>query len=248
MKNVFFIIGLIFGVSLAVVGIGYILSSQVDYIDLISKRVAIADDDKALLLVDEDERVSFEYTIENWRGQVRGDWNDFFDEPLEVNGATITPDSFSRFTTASPFPDGVRSIVFSVSTYAMPTDFSLFWVLNVGTGEIKFLGKENIGIVGDIKWSPEGTHFAYFLNTERAPGDYLTVDNAETLEKEFTLSGGEILEAMEVEHDEDYRPEFRSLQWKQDGERLFFVTDDTDEDAGITWSIDAEGENLQKEI
>ncbi len=248
MKNVFFIIGLIFGVSLAVVGIGYILSSQVDYIDLINRKVVIADDDKALLLVNEDEEVSFEYTIENWRGQVKGDWDDFFDEPLEVDGVTITPNSFSRFTTASPFPDGVKSIVFSVSTYAMPIDFSLFWVLNIGTREIRFLGEENRGIVGDITWSPEGTHFAYFLNTERAPGEHLTIDNAETLEKEFTLSGEEILEALEVEYDEDYKPEFRGLRWGQDGKRLFFATDDVEEDTSVTWSIDLEGESLRKEI
>ncbi len=247
MNKLFFIVVLIFAVSVTVVAIGYVLSSQIEYVDLINKEITISEDDDVLLVMDEDENIAFRYSIENWRGEVRERWDSIFREPMEIQGTKVGPDGFTRFTAVSPFPDGVKTLVFSVSTYAMPVDYSLFWTLNIATGETRILGERNKGVVGNIIWSPKETHFAYFLNTERAAGDYLTLDNVETREKEFTVSGREILEALEVDYDEDFMPEFRSLRWREDGERFFFTTDTTEEEVSANWSIDLKGLNIRRE-
>ncbi len=247
MNKLFFIIALIFAVSLTVVAIGYVLSSQIEYVDLIDKKIIISEDDDVLLVTDKDASVVFRHSIENWRGQVRGKWDSIFKEPIKIQGTKVGPDGFTRFTAVSPFPDGIKTIVFSVSTYAMPVDYSLFWTLNIATGETKILGERNKGVVGNIIWSPKETHFAYFLNTERAAGDYLTLDNVETRRKEFTVSGKEILEALETDYEEDFMPEFRSLRWREDGERFFFTTDTTEEGVSANWSIDLKGLNIRRE-
>ncbi len=247
MNKVFFVVALIFAVSLTVVAIGYVLSSQIEYVDLIDKKIAISEDDNVILVLDGEENTVFRYSIENWRGQVRGRWSSIFREPIEINGIEVGPDGFTRFTAVSPFPDGVKTMVFSVSTYAMPVDYSLFWTMNIATGETRILGERNKGVVGDIIWSPKETHFAYFLNTERAAGDYLTVDNIETREKEFTISGEEIMETLELDYEENFTPEFRSLRWREDGNRLFFATDTNEEGVVANWSIDPKGLDIRSE-
>ncbi len=249
MKNIIFVIGLIFGISLTMVAIGYVLSSQIEYVDLIGKTVGISeeDDEDALLVIDDEGNVVFRYSVESWRGQVRERWDDVLQEPVKINGKKVTPDDFSRFTAVSPFPEGIKTLVFSVSTHNMPTDYSLFWTLNIGTREVIFLGEKNRGVVGNITWSPKETHFAYLLNTERAAGDYFTVDNVETREKGFFLSGEEIAEALDVEYEEEFLPEFRNLRWSEDGERILFVTNIPDDESLASWSIDLKGLDIKKE-
>jgi tricorn protease-like protein len=246
MKKVFFITGLILGVSLAVVAIGYVLSSQIEYVDLVGKTLMISEEDDTLFAINEDERIVFRYSIENWRGQTRNRWEKLFKGSLTNDDLQITPDDFVRFTAVSPFPEGVKTIIFSTSTYGLANDFSLFWMLNIGTKELRFFGEKNDGVVGNIVWSPKGTHFAYFLNTKEASGEYLTIDNIETREKIFTICREKILELLE-EESEEFIPEFRTLRWQEDGQRLFFSTNTTEEGVFATWSIDLSGEDLKRE-
>ena len=247
MKKIFFITGLIVGVSLAVVTIGYVLSSQIEYVDLIEKTVTISEENDALFIINEKENVVFRYSVESWKGQVKERWDDLFQEPIIVDGVKIEPDNFTKFTAVSPYPDGVKTIVFSISTGGTSVDFSLFWTLNVGTRELKFLGDKNEGIVGNIVWSPKETHFAYFLDTEDFSGEYLTIDNIETRKKEFTISKNDILSKIEMKEEGDFHPGFRSLRWNDDGSRLFFTTNAEEKDVVIMWSIDLKGTDLRKE-
>ncbi len=245
MKNALFIIGLIIGVALFTVAIGYFFYSQIDYVDLAEKEVFISENDDELLIKNKEGEVVFVYKIEEWRESVSDNWNEIFEEPIKIDEVELTPESFSRFTGVSPFPEGLKSLGFSVSTYAMPKDVSLFWVLDIGTGELNFVGEKNNGVIGYIIWSPQRTHFAYFLNTEKAPGEYLTVDNAITKEKEFTLSGEDILEILEKTV-EEFSPEFRDMEWSEDGEKLFFATNGVDKE-DVFWSIGVDGSDLMKE-
>jgi hypothetical protein len=247
MKNIFFIVALIFVVALGVVAIGYIFSSQIQYVDLIEKNVVISDEDNALHIVNKEGDVVLEYTIKNWRGQVREEWDDFFEEMPQIGGEELIPEKFNRFSAVSPFPDGIKSIIFAISTHGEKEDYSLFWVLDVGTREIRFFGEPNKGIVGNVAWSPEATHFAYYLNTQDTPGEYLTVDNVQLSSKEFTLSGDAIISLIDSEHEEVFYPEFGNIRWSEDGERVLFSTKTLEEDVSAFWSIRFDGTDLTRE-
>lgn len=246
-KKALSLVGIVVGVTV-IMGIAvYFLYSQVDYLDLVGKKIVISQEDDNLLLVDENEKTVFSYSVSEWQGQVSGRWNDLFPEPIMVNDTEIGPERFERFTVASPVTDP-RKMIFAVSTYLMPEDISLFFVLDVRNRELSFVGEENRGVIGDIKWSPKGTHFAYFLNTQRAAGDYLTLDSIETMEKEFILEEEDILLALGMLEEElesiEFTPEFRSLGWTEDGERLTFVSDTLEEDEEARWSINIDGTEI----
>jgi len=248
-KKALSLLGMIVGV-MAVMGIAiYFLYSQIRPVDLIGKDIVITEDDDALEVVDEDGNVVFDYSMSDWRTYTENRWEYLFDGTIEINETELGPRSFQRFVAASPLVDPTK-MIFAVSTYGAPTDVSLFFVLDIRTEELELVGRENKGIIGNILWSPTGTHFAYFLNTERAPGDYLTVDNVETLEKEFVLEDRDILLALGVGEEEigegviEFTPEFRNLAWEEEGERLMFVTDVLEEDEEASWSINADGTDI----
>ncbi len=238
MKKIIFIIALVLGVSLTMVVIGYVLASQIEYVDLLGKRVIHSQEKEALLVIDNEEKVFFEYTIEDWQRQASNGWDNLF-------GRDLTPDIFTRFTAVSPFPGDVRTIIFSTSTYGGDEDLSLFWTLNINTRQLRFFGEKNKGVVGNIRWSPEETHFAYYLNTKNAMGDYLTVDNVKKGKKEFILSREDILNYLE-EDDQEFNPEFSNLDWKEDS-RIFFRTNSMQEGVFNQWSITKEGDDLKRE-
>jgi hypothetical protein len=241
MKKVIFVTSLILGVSLTVVAIGYVLSSQIEYVDLLEKTITISDEDDVLFVNNSNDKVVFRYSVESWRGQIKGSWSGLFD------GEEIGPDDFVRFTAVSPFPEGIKTIVFAISTKDLPTNYSLFFTLNIGTKQLRFLGGKNKGIVGNVVWSPEENYFAYILNSNDQSGVYLTVDNIKTMKKEFTLSKDDILEELEIEEGEYFNPEFRALKWSEDGSKIFFMTNTNEEDISSMWSIGLGGSGLKLE-
>ncbi len=245
MKKVIFVTGLVLGVSLTVVAIGYVLSSQIEYVDLLEKTITISDEDDVLFITNDDDKVVFRYSIESWRGQVKGSWNNHFQGFFD--GEYIDPDDFVRFTAVSPFPEGIKTMVFATSTKELPKNYSLFFTLNVGTKQIRFLGGKNEGIVGNVIWSPGENYFAYTLNSNDQSGVYLTVDNIKTMKKEFTISKNDILSELEIEEGEDFNPEFRSLRWSDDGLRISFMTNTKEEDISLTWSVGLDGTGLKTE-
>ncbi len=248
-RKALYLVGIVVGVT-AVMGVAvYFLYSQVEYVDLIDKKIVISEADDTLEVVDEDDNIAFSYTLSEWRDWTQDRWEYLFKRPIEVDGIELSPQSFERFTAASPLTDPIK-MVFAVSTYAMPTDASLFFTLDIRSKELKFVGEKNKGVIGNVIWSPEGTHFAYFLNTEEAPGEYLTVDNIKTLEKEFVLEDEDILLALGVEEEEieegevDFAPEFRSIEWEEDEERLMFTTNALEEGEEVRWYINKDGTDI----
>ena len=248
-KKALSLLGMIVGV-MAVMGLAiYFLYSQIRPVDLIGKDIVMTEDEDALEVVDEDGNVVFDYSITEWRDYTEDRWEYLFDGTIEINEVELGPQSFQRFVAASPLVDPTR-MAFAVSTYGAPTDVSLFFTLDIRTREVRLIGEENKGVIGDILWSPTGTHFAYFLNTERAPGDYLTVDNIETLEKEFMLEDRDILLALGVEEEDigegaiEFAPEFRSMEWTEEGERLLFTTNALEEGEEANWSINVDGTDI----
>ncbi len=230
-KNLLLTIVLIIGVSVVMAVIILLFYSQIGYVDLINKEVTISDDDQDILVICEEGGVVFEYSLEDWREG--------------VSGESITVSDIMEFTAVSPFPEGVRTVGFAVSTTGLEKNFSTFWTLNLGTGDLHMIGEENIGVVGNIIWSPKETHFAYSLDVNDLTGEYLTVDNVETRKKEFVLSSEDMAVKMEVE--DEFLADFRMIKWSDDGDDLRFVTNGISEDESIAWIIDKNGENLRLE-
>lgn len=246
MKNILFIIGLIFLVSLVVVGTGYFLYSQAEYVSLRNKTVNISENDDALLVKGE-EGVIFSYSIEEFQETALIVWDDVFgDDLIKINEKEVGPEMFTKFIVSSPFPGKRSSIIFSVSTDMATENVSLFWVLDITTGRLTPFGEKNIGRVGNIMWSPDGSYFAYFLNTKRGVGEYLVLGNAESFKEEFILSGEDILEAMDIEKEDHFMPGFRGLRWSEEEEELLFMTDTLEEGASANWSINFDGTNLER--
>ncbi len=245
MKKIIIVCGLVVGVSVAMMLIIFFLYSQVNYVNLINKKVSISDDDSSILVFDEKEEVVFNYSIEEWRKSAEELWPSYFKKPLEVGEKNLTASDFSKFVAVSAFPEGTKTFVFAV-LFEGEDSVSLFWTLNIDTKEVLLIGDVNYGAIGNIIWSPEGNCFTYILNTSEVEGKYLTVDNTITRKKEFTLSRDAILKELNYESD-DYYPEFRMMRWSEDGGILNFTTNGMVEERDIRWSITFNGEDLKIE-
>ncbi len=245
MKKIIIICGLVLGVSIAMMMIVFFLYSQVNYVNLVNKKVSISEDDTHILVVDEKSDVVFRYSIDEWKRGASLVWEDYFKDSLIVEGKELTPDDFSKFIAVSAFPEGTKTVGFAVFS-DKEEDVSLFWTLNIDTKEVSLFGDVNFGTIGSIIWSPQGKHFAYLLNTRDVGGKHITVDNVETREKEFTLSKDHILEELGFDSD-SYFPEFRMMRWDDDSKRLNFTTNGKTEEKDVRWSINYNGEDLSIE-
>ncbi len=237
-KNIFQFVGLIVGVSLVLLLMIYVFYSQIDYVDLIGKRVTSSDDGQQVLVIDKDDGIVYSYSIEEWRYGAELLWPNYLTE------ANLKPDDFTQFIAASPLPGDTRLLGFAVSTNRAEDNASVFWYFHIGKRELGVIGEKNEGVVGNIVWSPKETHFSYSLDTEQAAGTSLTVDNIVTKKKKFTITGEDIVTALEAESD-DYTPEFRRIRWEDDGQTITFITNGIEEEE-VDWSIDIKGENLTK--
>lgn len=247
MKKILFIIALIMGIALFIMLLGFLLYSHFEVIDLSGKRVTTSENDEEIIIFDGEEEI-FKYSILDWREQVKGDWKIFFPESIITDSGEVDEENFVWFSAVSAFP-GISKIGFSTSTYGMPTDVSLFWLLDVTTKEIKLIGEENWGVVGNIVWSSNGDYFAYSLSSKEKNGNYLTIDNVKNLQKEVVFSKEEIITAVQGEWSSTlYFPEFRNLKWSEENENiLFFTTNSLEEGAELKWSFDVENKSLKTE-
>jgi hypothetical protein len=246
MKKILFVIGLILGIALFIILVGFLFYSQIEQTNLAGKKVFTSEDDEQIMVSDENENIIFSYSIEEWQKQAGEQWNDIFVEPLMAGEDVVGPESFVWFTAVSAFP-GMSKIGFSVSTYEKATNVSLFWTIDIATKEINIIGEKNIGIVGNIVWSPNANYFAYSLNDGEKKGEFLTADNTTTLKKEFVLTGEDILHALEGEYlSSIYYPNFRNIEWKEDESELIFTTNSLEETEETRWSINLGTKELIK--
>ncbi len=248
-QKIFFTIGMVVGVAFFVFIISFFLYSQINYIDLIGKRALIAEGDRELHVVDDENTVVFVYKVEDWQNGVSESWDYMFPELASVGGASIGPENFDRFIATSPLPNP-RKLGFAISTYALPIDISLFFELDVRNNRLKPIGEKNMGIIGSIVWSSAETHFAYSLNTKEEVGKYLVVDNVQTLEEEFSLDKDDILLALGVDESEeevDFNPGFKGLSFDEDGEFLVFTTNTLNEEESALWTIRVDGTGIIRE-
>ncbi len=239
LKNVIFVTGLIVAVSLIVVAVAYFFYSQIDYVNLARKEVTVnVSEEKDTIFVRENDEVLFSYSIEDFRNDSLKEWNRLTKEnPFVIKEDELSLEDFSVFLTVSKFPKGQRSIIFPVSTSREDKNISLFWVLDIGTRDITFFGEENKGIIGNVVWSSDVSYFAYTINTRSGKGEYFSIDNARSFEKEVTISGDDILENLEVSSEKEFNPGFRGIGWSEEEEGFFFITETLEEGAPSRWIV-----------
>ncbi len=234
---------------LTVIVLGFVLLSGIQEPDpkeepIPGKTFNYVGEREGLEIFDEEGELVLEYSIEDFNEWMEENW-DVFEEDPQVGGRDVEPGTFGWFDRSASISPDFKKIAFSVHDYAVASYASFVGIMEIETGEVSLIKEYNMGSIREIIWSPTSTHIAYTLGTGRAEGDYLSVDSVETLEKEFTLSEKELLERLQDEVD-FLMPEFRELNWTEEGDRIGFITN-TPNEGRIKWSIKKSGEDLRKE-
>ncbi len=243
----------IFVILFLLVSVGIILSSLREITEM-EKTIEYVQKGEAVRVLS-GEDVFFEYSIEEFREWAKANWSDIFRTPPSFGEAReVDPENFYRFDDTATISPRSNFLAFSVNDYAVATSISFIGVVDLRSKEVNLVGKENMGGVQSLYWSPDENYIAYTLNTARARGDYLSVDNRGRVEKEFTLSGTDIFNILTEDGDSEegvylhFMPNFRGVEWTERGRRLTFTTDDHTEDyVGVKWSINPQGEDLKIE-
>ncbi len=244
----------IFVILFLLVSVGIIFSSLREITEM-EKTTEYVQKGEAIRVL-EGEDVFFEYSIEEFREWAKENWDDIFETPPSFGEVRkVDPENFYRFDDNAAISPHSNFLALSVNDYAVATSISFIIVIDLNSEEVSLVGKENMGGVQSLHWSPDENYIAYILDTARAQGDYLSVDNRENMKKEFTLSGEDISNALTENGDgEDgashlhFIPLFREVEWREELNRLKFITNGYTEGCdGVRWSIDPQGRDLKME-
>ncbi len=208
---------------LFIIIIGIFLYSSKERKYAVEKTIEYIDEGEIIKVLYEDGRVSFQYSIKEFKDWAKENWDQVFKKPPSFGEIReVDVNNFYRFdSTASLSPD-FSLLAFSVSDYAVATNISFVGLIELEGGKIELVGDKNIGSIQKLIWSPKGTHIAYILDTARAEGDYLSVDNIILMRKEFTLSEEDVLD-IDTARDIHIFPNFNSLQWTENGRKIKFT-------------------------
>jgi hypothetical protein len=202
---------------------------------------------EVIRVVDEKERIVMEYNIEDFRSFAKENWEIFFSTPPSFGELRkVDPNNFYVFGNSASISPKFNFLAFSVNDYAALTDISFLGIIDLRTNDVDLIRDYNIGGVQSIVWSPDEKYFSYILDTARAGGDYLSLDNIYEKKKVFTLSSKDIIEVQDGNMSE-FLPEFRSLVWEDNSSRINFVTNSYQDEEEIFWSINNKGEDLKNE-
>lgn len=241
-----------------VLGIGLFLFLQDQRIDtnevteetLAPAGIEYVSEGTILRVVNREDLALAEYAIEDFNVWAEDNWNQFFE--VKPTFGEIRETSFSDFgwfdRTAALSP-GRDRLAFSVHDYAVATSMSFVGVIELSSHFMGLVGDESLGDIEEIIWSPTGGHIAYILNSARARGDGLSVDNMSTLRKEFSLDGRDILEALDLTEEvsfPEFLPMFDDLVWVTSGSLEFTTISPTEEETTIRWAISSDGSNLRQ--
>lgn len=209
------------------------------------KRLEYAGEREVIQVFDADDNLVLEYTIEEFNEWTEENWG-IFDEPPQVGGREVKPGNFGWFDRSAAMSPQYDKFVFSVSDYAAASYASFVGIMDAKSGELDMVREYSSGAISSIIWSPRGNHLAYILATGRAQGDYLVVDNVDNLEREFMLSGKDLLDFLGSKEDTaSFMPNFRGLNWIENGRRIEFTSNGPDEGL-INWVIDNNGKGLRE--
>ncbi len=198
-------------------------------------------------VVNQDDEIMFQLTIHELNQWTEANWNVFTETP-EVGGREVDPGGFGFFDRAAAISRDNRSMIFSVSDYAVATTVSFLIVADIKSEEMNMISKPAPGSVEDYFWSEDNSLVAYTLGTARAGGDFLRTDDVIDFERRFILNEEDILEVLDPDQEMvevgQFMPVFKDLEWLEN--RLYFTTEHPENDE-VRWSVDREGVDLQRE-
>ncbi len=211
-----------------------------------AKTVEYNDEGTVIKIVDSLGEPVLTFSIESFRSWAKDNW-DIFEERPQIGTRDVEPEYFYNFDrTATVSPD-LSYLAFSVHDYALASYISFIGIIDLSTEKIDIIKDTAPGAVRKLLWSPEGSLIAYALETGRAEGDYLSVDNVKLMQREFILSEKDILAYLleKGEESSEFMPEFRDIEWIKEGDFLQFTTNLPENDAA-TWNIRKDGKQLEK--
>ncbi len=180
------------------------------------RTVSLAEEGERLEVIDMYGDVVFEYSIDDFRNWAEKRWDDLFHEPPSFGEMReVDPGNFYRFDEGVSLSPDQRQVSFSVNDYAAAATISFIVFLDIEKEDVSLVKEENMGGVREIIWSPNGRYVSYILDTARARGDYLSIDNVTQKEKVLTLSGDDVLLEM---------PRFEDVSFSKDSEYVYFVS------------------------
>ena len=200
-----------------------------------------------------DGSTAFVYTLDDWRAWAVEHLEASLGGPVRIADQAMPPDSFHGFGAAALAPDGER-LFLAAGTYAVLTTASVVGVLDTESLGFEAVREPAHGDVGEVAWSPDGRYVAYTLDSARAHGDGLRVDDMRALEVVRSVAGVELLEVAAASGfavDTDARgwlPEIADLDWSGAAELTFTTADpvgEEEEEATVRWRIDADGDALR---
>ncbi len=197
--------------------------------ETIEKKLEYGGERGKILILDKEDNLILEYSIEEFNEWTKDNW-DIFEKPPQVGMRDVVPGNFGWFDNTAIISPDFEKLAFSVHDYAVATFTSFIGIININKKEVSLVKNPIQGSIEDLVWSLDSNYLAYTLGTGRAQGDYLGVANIKKLEEVFLLSEKEVEITM---------PNFEDLAWEQ--EKLFFTTHN------IRWSIEKDGSNLQQE-
>ncbi len=216
--------------------------------DKVGKReVELREEGEIIEVLDEQEELVFEYSIDEFVEWAKLNWDDLFEEPPAFGEMReVNPDRFHRFDEGVSLSPCFEYLAFSVNDYAAASTISFVGLVDLKEKEVDLIRDSANGGIQNLFWSPQSSHLAYILDTARAQGDHISVDELEDMTKAFTLSGRDISQelGLEVEH---IMPNFSDLDWIEEGQRLEFDTYIHSEDRSFRWSIKKDGTDLKRE-
>ncbi len=207
------------------------------------KRVEYLEEGERMKVLDEKDNLIFDYSIEQFRNWAKDNWEEIFQEaPSFGKIRKVDPVNFYRFDQSFSLSPQQKLLVFSVHDYAAATTISFVGIINLKRKEIDLIKKEKKGSIEHFIWSPKEDYLAYSLDSARASGDYLSIDNLEEKRQEIFLTGEDILNYLKVEKI-GFMPEFNNLRWRED--RLYFETSHFRNEKKIQWSVKQDGSDLR---
>lgn len=214
----------------------------------VERSMTYEEEGEIVKVFDEDGDVFFKYSIEDFRDWAEENWSDIFEKPPSFGDLReVDFNNFYRFDEVGAISPDLQSLAFSVSDYAAATNISFVGVVDLKEEDVQIIDEKNTGKVKALLWSPDSDYIVYSLNTARAEGDYLSIDNIKKMEKEFVIGGSEIIDYFQTEEEVDddlsssFVPRFREVEWIESN-KLKFVTDHYEDDSDLTWYINTDKE------
>lgn len=212
------------------------------------RRVERINEGTTLRVVEADGTNVLRYSIAAFNKWTQVHWDEVFAErPSFGEIRPVDFDSFRQFGTGAALSPSGDVLAFSVSDYAAATTLSFVAFLELESETVALVDDANRGRISELHWSPNGRYVAYRLNTARAHGEGLSVDRVRPAEKMVSLTGTDVLAALDEAKETTARPflpKFGDLTWTNENRLSFTSHSPTGEQ--VRWQIEGDEAPLKR--